>query len=514
MDVSSRCAKHSDYQLLQRQLGSAYVLNVPESQTPHVVVALPSYSVSESLLSHYVNRLASLEHRFLVSVFLLRIPSARLVYICSAEPAASVVDSYLSLLPEELNASERLHLVVVEDPTSRPVAAKLLDRPDLITAITEWIGDDPGFIEPWNVTEAEQRLALELGLPISGSDPGAWPTGFKSAGRKLFREAGIPTPPGMEDLTTVSEAVDAIERLRTSEPDLPAVILKHDDSGAGDGNAVIRTDDLEPPGSSDARRRLRSRINLLEPWYLEALELGFVAESRIVGDQFSSPSAQVEIRPDGTAIVLSTHEQILSDDGQVYLGCRFPADPAYAPTLGAYALTAALALAEHGACGRVGIDFVVARHTGEPWSIYAIEINLRKPGTTHPYCVLRNLAPGYYDPATGSYTDDTGQPKFYVASDNVVEENWTGIPEAEVIAALRRAGIWFDSPSRTGVVPHMLSCLAIDGRFGITAIGNTVSHAEELMEATIATMRRLAATYDENSGPRGLSRSPDGVTDN
>ena len=101
-----------------------------------------------------------------------------------------------------------------------------------------------------------------------------------------------------------------------------------------------------------------------------------------------------------------------------------------------------------------------------------------------------------FDPDAGVYTDDTGQSKFYVASDNLVEENWTRIPEAEVIAALRRAGIWFDPSSRTGVVPHMLSCLAIDGRLGITAIGNSADHAGELQEATITTMRRLAENYD------------------
>jgi hypothetical protein len=51
--------------------------------------------------------------------------------------------------------------------------------------------------------------------------------------------------------------------------------------------------------------------------------------------------------------------------------------------------------------GRVGIDFVAARPKDRPWAICAIEINLRKTGTTHPYCVLRNLAPGKYDPDAG-----------------------------------------------------------------------------------------------------------------
>ena len=491
----SDSATSSAFERLQHDLEAAYALNSPESTVPHVVVGLPSYSVGESLLSHYSSRLAAAEHRFLATLLMLRMPAARLVYFCSAEPDAAVMDNYFSLLPASLDARERFRLVVVDDRSARAVATKLLERPDLLADVTRWIGDDPAFIEPWNVTESELQLAFALGLPINGSAPDLWPLGFKSSGRKLFREAGVPVPPGFEDLTTVSDAVDAIERLRTAQPDTPAVILKHDDSAAGDGNAVIRTDDLEPPGSPAARRRLRSRIVSLEPWYLDELAKGFVAESRIVGDQFSSPSAQVEIRPDGSVVVLSTHEQILGDDGQVYLGCRFPADPAYAPELGAHALAAARVLGERGARGRAGIDFVTARSGGEPWSTYAIEINLRKPGTTHPFAALRHLAPGRYDIDTGDYIDDTGTSKFYVASDNLVDETWTGIPEADVIAALTRAGISFDPLTRTGVVPHMLSCLAVDGRFGITAIGDSASHADELQEATIAAMHDLAATF-------------------
>lgn len=472
-----------------------YPLNTPESTAPHVVVALPSFSVGESLLSHYSSRLPALEHRFLAALFMLRLPAARLLYLCSAAPHPAIIEHYLSLLPDAPDAQERFKLVVVDDPSARAVAAKLLDRPDLLDEITAWIGADPAFIEPWNVAEPERQLALRLGLPVNGSEPELWPVAFKSSGRRLFLDAGVPTPAGFEHLSTVSDAVDAIERLRSEFPDIPAVILKHDDSASGDGNAVIRVDDLGPPGSSIARRRSRSRINRLEPWYLDDLEKGFVVERRIVGDEFSSPSAQVELRPDGSAVVLSTHEQILGDDGQVYLGCRFPADRSYAPELGRHALAAALALGERGARGRVGIDFVTARSTGGTWRVAAIEINLRKPGTTHPFSVLRNLAPGRYDASTGVYTDDSGQTKCYVASDNLINEDWTGLPETEVIRALERAGIAFDLSTKVGVVPHMLSCLAIDGRFGITAVGNAPGHAEELHDATIEVMRALAVAF-------------------
>ena len=127
---------------------------------------------------------------------------------------------------------------------------------------------------------------------------------------------------------------------------------------------------------------------------------------------------------------------------------------------------------------------------------HAIEINLRKPGTTHPYSVLRHLAPGVYDPDTGLYTDETGRQKFYFASDNLVEETWTGLPEGEVIAMFERAGLTFDAESRTGVVPHMLSCLALDGRFGLTAVGDSPEQAEDLHLATVTAMRDLAARYE------------------
>ncbi len=326
-----------------------------------------------------------------------------------------------------------------------------------------------------------------------GTAPELWPMGFKSAGRKLFRDAGIPVPPGYEDLSSVTGVVEAIEELRAAKPDMTSVILKLDDSGAGDGNAVIRVDDLEAPGSNVAARRLRSRVNSLEPWYLKDLESGCVAEMRMTGDRFSSPSGQVEIGPDGTTRVLSTHEQILGgEDEQIYLGCRFPADPAYSAEIGAHAQAAATALQERGALGRAAIDFVASCSRGGAWSVHAIEVNLRKGGTTHPYTVLRHLAPGRYDPESSAYTDDSGQEKFYVASDNLVDETWTGLPESAVLAALDQAGLTFDRDSRTGVVPYMLSCLAIDGRFGMTAIADSPDQADDLHRATIAAVQHRA----------------------
>jgi hypothetical protein len=70
------------------------------------------------------------------------------------------------------------------------------------------------------------------------------------------------------------------------------------------------------------------------PWdaYLAKFEEGGgIVEERITGVELLSPSVQMRVLPDGTVELLSTHDQLLGgDSGQSYLGCIFPADPAYA----------------------------------------------------------------------------------------------------------------------------------------------------------------------------------------
>ncbi len=467
----------------QEALVSALAANRPGSTQPHLVVVLPSFSVGESLLSHYRDRIPSLEHRFLVAMLMLRITPARMAIVVSQHPREEVIDYYLDMLPGVPDARDRLEIVVVDDLSARPIAAKLLERPDLIDRIRT-LGDGiPAVIEPWNVSDPEQAVAEALSMPINGTSPEVWPVAFKSSGRRLMAGAGVPVPFGFEHMHTVDEAVKTIERLRVERPGIPGVVIKHDDSGAGDGNAVIDLSDLEATGTRAAKARIRSRVQSLPAWYLGDLGKGFVVEERIVGDRFSSPSAQIDIRPDGEVRVLSTHEQILGGaDNQVYMGCRFPADPSYAPELARHAKAVGHALGAAGAMGRAAVDFVTAASESEEWRVYALEINLRRGGTTHPFTVLRHLVPGTYDPATAEYRSETGTAKFYSATDNLVDERWTGATPSEVINAVRGAGLGFSDG--IGVVLHMLSCLAIDGRFGLTAIADSPAEADQMMEAT------------------------------
>jgi hypothetical protein len=451
-----------------------------------VVVALPSYSVGESLLSHYQDRIPALEHRYLVSQLVLhRLEHCHIVFVASQRPAEDVLNYYAALGDDQgrRRARDNFHVLEVRDPGSRSVAAKLLERDDLLEQLRTLIDGKPAVIEPWNVTDAEVEVACRIGAPINGTSPALRHVGFKSEGRRLFREAGVPVPFGVEDVASVEDIRGAIEIIRAARPATETVIIKLDDSGSGDGNIVL---DLRVPNLDEALRNLPE-------WYVRDLEQGGVVEERVTGQFFTSPSAQLDVLPNGDVIVLATHEQVLGGpDAQTYMGCRFPADAAYAPDLADHAAAVGRLLATRGIVGRVAVDFAAACNAAGQWSPYALELNLRKGGTTHPYTTLRSLVPGHYDVAAGQWATLAGGTRAYAATDNLVNPAWKGASPRSAIEAVREAGIAFDRDSGTGVVLHMLLGLSIDGRLGFTAIGSSPAHADDLYERTSVALNRLS----------------------
>jgi hypothetical protein len=480
-----------EFARVQARLAEAVAANVAGSDVDHVVLAMPSYSVGESLLSHFAARIPAMEHRYLLAMLLLnRIDRCEFVFLCSEGPAPEVLDYYRGLVANEAASliEQRAHCVVVADRSTRSLSAKLLDRPDVLSQLRALIGGRVAVIEPWNVTDDEVAIAVALGVPINGTAPQLRPLAFKSAGRRLFTEVGVPVPVGCEDVSDVATVVAAIEWIRACRPDVRGVVVKHDDSGAGDGNAIVplRNDD----GTPMTTEQLRAAVGSLPEWYLADLAGGGVVEELVEGVVVSSPSVQLDLLPDGGVRVLATHDQLLGGpDGMAYVGCRFPADPEHAPELARHGKAIGAALAGRGARGRAAVDFIASRDTTGDSTLHALEINLRKGGTTHPYAVLRNLVPGHYDPDAGRWVAARdGSSRSYRSTDNVVDPLWTGRPPASVIEAVRRSGLQFDGDAGTGIVLHMLSCLAVDGRFGATAIGTTPAHAEDLFEAMLAAV--------------------------
>ncbi len=479
---------------VQARLEQAWRADLPDSTTDHLVLVLPSHNVHPVVLDHFGDRIPALEQRYLCCILLLQRPATRIAYVTSTAPPDDLVQSYLSLLPpsNRADAADRLTILTVGDPSPRPLVDKVLERPDLIDQLRALAGEGPALIDPWNVSAGECQLAVELDMPVFGADPRFWSLATKSGGRRLFRDLGVPLPDGSEDLASLDEVGRAITDIRGRNPGLNAVIVKLDDSTSGDGNAVISLSGLPAPGDADEEAALAARLKGLPDWYVETLcATHGIVEARIEGDDFTSPSAQLTITPTGQVVVLSTHDQLLGGHAdQVYQGCRFPADREYAAEVAELASVVGRRLADKGVLGRVSVDFTAVR-AGGGWSLSALEINLRKGGTTHPFATTRLLTGGHYDPEGATLLAADGQPRHYVATDNLLDPAWQQLEPEAVRQAIHEAGLGFDLDRQTGVVPHMLSCLPIDGRFGLTAIGSSPAHAEELYEAVRPTVDAL-----------------------
>ena len=477
---------------LQEKLVSLWHSIERLNESEQTIVVVCSLTLDEPNMPASV--LQAYEERFLFLLFLLRQPRARLVYVTSQEISPTIVEYYLGLLPGVIasHARRRLHLLSPLDGSSKPLSQKLLERPRLLRRIRDLIPDpDRAHLIPFNTTELERDLALALGIPMYGADPKFFPLGTKTGCRRLFAEEGVKHPIGREDVSSVAEAVEAIESMLAEQPGIEQVVVKLNEGVSGEGNAMV---DLR---GAATREEIEQRVRALSlelpeasyEDYIDKLERrGGVVEQRIVGDDFRSPSVQLRVTPLGKLEVLSTHDQLLGGPGgQSYLGCRFPGDEDYAAAITREAVKVGQRLASEGVLGRFAIDFVAVKRNGA-WDPYAIELNLRKGGTTHPFLTLQFLTDGTYDPETAVFTAPSGRPKCFVASDHVENPAYRTLTHDDLFDIAVRNGLHFDHARQTGVVYHMMSALGEHGRTGLTAVGESHEEAGDLYERAVAAL--------------------------
>ena len=464
--------------------------DLPSSSAPHVVVTLPSFDLDRAVYDHYGDRVPPLENRYLYALLRAREPGTEMVCLTSLPVPDAILDGYLSLLSpaERSRVLARSRLVCADDPSWRPLAEKLLDRGDIVDALRSYVLGRPAILEPWNVGPAEEELSVALGVPANGTGTSHSHLATKSNGRRLLRAAGVSVPEGTEDVTSPADVVAAVRQLVRLRPVIREVVVKLDDSVAGDGNVRVPVTTVTDHG--DDLQATADVSRLLPPWYVDVLKRGGIVEQLIEGDEFRSPSAQAAIAPDGTVTVIGTHEQRLGGaNSQVFEGATFPADPDYASLLGRQTHEVGLQLARNGAIGRFSVDFVATRQSsGAGWDLYGIEINLRKGGTTHTLGLLRLLSGGHYDAEQGRYVHARGRPVCYAATDNLVRASWASRSPVEVRQRVADAGLDYDRKTGVGVVLHLLDCLKVDGRMGYMAMAESADEAAELESQLITAL--------------------------
>jgi PGM1 C-terminal domain len=476
--MSTTAAPSVPFDALQRRFASQYQDRDPLDLDDGTVVVVPSLTFPVAELRKIV-AIQHYEERLLYLLLLLSRPGVRVVYLSSLPIDPAVVDYYLGFLPDPTDARERLHMLAAEDPEPRALTAKVLERPDLISRVRELAGDPDGaFILPFNVTPLEGRLAEWLGLPFYGPRPALAPLGSKTGSRRVAWRAGVPVLEGAEDLWTVPEVERAIHRLRERRPGLEGVVVKLNNGFSGQGNAVVRLDELTTP-LEDSRTSFCAEQESWATFGAKVRESGAVVEELLRVPGMVSPSVQLRITPAGTPRIVSTHDQVLGGpNDQVYLGCRFPADPRYRFAIQEAGMRAARVLASHGVTGPFGVDFFVVPGGDGGFRTFLAEINLRVGGTTHPLGMIALASGGSYDPSSGQL-EVGGRSKHYVSTDNLKSHRLAGMAPARVIDLLERRGLGFHRGSMTGATLHLLGALRDYGKMGLTCVGDSPEEAEE-----------------------------------
>ncbi len=494
---------------LQQKLVPLWKLIESFNQEEQTIVVVPSMTVEMSATGFQVQ---GYEERFLFLLLLLAQPQARMIYVTSQAIHPSTIEYYLSLLPAVIpsHALRRLTLLSPYDDSSRPLSLKLLERPRLLERIQSQIADkNRAHLVCYNTTFLERNLALRLGIPLYGADPKHFEFGTKTGCRQLFARAGIDYPLGVENLKSIDDVVAALVRMRTERPTMTKAIVKLNEGVSGEGNASVDLSGLSEATIDAIFERVRNMRFELEGVSFDDYASKFAARGGVVEERVGvgarevrSPSVQLRITPLGKVELLSTHDQMLGGpSGQSYLGCIFPADPAYAITITRDAAKVGDLLRDAGVIGRFAIDFVVARDgDSDKWNTYAIEINLRKGGTTHPFLTLQFLTGGTYESESATFIASNGHKKFLIASDHVESPRYRGFTPDDLFDLVVRRGLHFGQVRQTGIVFHMLSALGSVGRVGVTAVGNSPEEAQSIFEKTRQILDE-EARFDDSESP-------------
>jgi hypothetical protein len=420
------------------------------------------------------------------------------IYVTSTPISETIIDYYLHLLPgiPSLHARQRLTLLTCNDASPVALTRKILERPRLLERIRTAIPDlATAHMTCFTVSELERKLALFLNLPIYGCNPSLMHWGSKSGSRKIFRDADIDTPFGFEDLVDAEDVARALAELKAKKPDLRRAVVKLNDGFSGEGNAVF--DFENAPIDSSLLLWVRACLPAITfeaegmTWdlYQQKLKsMGGIVEEFISAAVKRSPSAQFRIDPLGRIEPVSTHDQVLGGtNGQIFLGCRFPADRAYCLDIQERGMKAARALASKGVLGRFGIDFISVNE-GNAWRHAAIEINLRKGGTTHPFLMLQFLTDGRYDADTGEFLTPAGGSRCYYASDNLESERYRGLTPFDLVDIAVVNGLHFHAAIGEGVAFHLIGALSEFGKLGVMCIAQTHERADALYRRTVEVL--------------------------
>ncbi|QNP68124.1 hypothetical protein IAG44_00645 [Streptomyces roseirectus] len=465
----------------------------------------PSQEFGAREMSFGVGRWLSSSRGLWESLYVAREPGLALVMLQAPAVGAGVEEHLLGLVPATpataADRRARHALVEIDDDGGRHLAEKVLADPRLVERLARTValarrhGHTVEGLACFASSPRTAALAHALGTGLLEADVHLLAWGHKSGGRQLFRAAGVPHLPGSytpdRDLPSLAARLCAL--VRVHGPGQWVVKLDHG-FGSGHGNAYVTVDgdradavehalrtSLRPSGAGMRRAEFLARVG----------ECGAIVE-RHAGDVRCSPSALAHLAPSGPPRVelLGAHDQLVGPAGD-FLGCRHPARAAYRDAVEGASLKVFTALAELGVHGHAGVDFLATRD-----ALYAVEVNLRQTGSTHPNRTVRAVLPLAPAPPGRLVTRD-GRPVHFRATDSVLSPASKGTSPASLIAALNASpALRLDPGAGRGVVPHLWPALERHGKLGATAIGRSAEECDELLREFAELLDRIGEPGD------------------
>ena len=460
---------------------------IQNPRTPRLVIAVPSLSLDLEGLP-LPGGLLHFEERMLYLFHLLGQPACRLWFYSSHLIPEEEIAYYLHFLRHVpfSHGRNRLRLQPLLDRSNLPLTEKMLSRPALLERLRREIQKSPNaYLTVYRSTELEMRLAVELGIPILGTDPRHQSYSAKARARSLFQALGISVPPGEVDLHDLDDLAAALVKMQAQgiiTVENPRVVVKQNDGVSGLGNRNLS---LMPfwnllvsehmlPEEKNARlgQALRRHWGDLEgkAFWPRFERLGGLVEQQLVGE---SVSVQLQISPLFEVSIMGVHQELLDQQGR-YRGAIFPAPDNLAQATLGRARKVGEELARQGVQGRVEVDFLVTAD-----EVYALDVNFRKSNSTTSLRTLNLLAEGGYLEHENRYLDAAGKEKFVYGSDWLeVGDQATSLHD--VIDLATEEGLNYSTASHTGVVFHMLGGVSSTRRLGLTCVGEDMEEARHL----------------------------------
>jgi len=479
------------------------------SDKEHTVLVLPSISVERNILENIIG-INHYESRGLWEILNAKNSNIKILYISSLPIEQVVIDQLLSHIPQAKEIKKRIQFISLNNAeVGKSLTDKILSNIFYIKKIKSLIEPKNTYMNSFLVTESERKLAEVLGIPLFGSQERFDYYHTKSGNRVLFQESGVPFSPGFGDLKSIGHLVMAIENLWRRFPRDKKIMIKLDRGVSGEGNALLIIPDAFPDYSvfkktipDDEKRQFITNLlpqmkflgkNMNWQNFHKEIAKGVVAERYLEGDMVSSPSCQGKIYPNGRVEILSTHEQILNELGNCYLGSEFPCRSDYRNQIQIYAMRVGKAMAKKGLIGYFSIDYLMTENQSEN-KIWAIEINIRQGGTTHPYKTAKLLTGSVYDEKKGILSNPKCKNIVYKSNDNFVDPRFIGKTPEQFLDFLCHREIIFSAATNRGVVFHILGAMNEFGKIGFTMIGqeqeqvnSMVAHLYSLIEEFLAT---------------------------